>query len=515
MLRLLVRKTSQMSKVFEDLGINHTVKQAPAAKVKVNLAELAKQKKSPTLDLNDVSKLLHDHVSNYDALRKLPREVRDLAPGSEIDRKRREEVKTYADEFFDFRLNVGNEVLETDEEHPEIEEYDEENLFKQDSNDSEEEPQYPVIDPEEGKYLDEVVAPVNFDLLKACPEEYLNDPEMYQKWQEENEIPFAGTKQGRTDEIEPAHGANLGPITSEQTTMGISMHTFDSYLAAPNGEMFDPEDEEIMKDSNQSSHYTIGLDEGSSDDLPEYPERLHPMIGKAINLAEKWGRFTSVPRYEKGIKLLKSFVESQKTPAEWETQNIPSCLNYYELLPKYYKDQNITWSMVSLLDKRPDLTRKEKERALNILCFFLAPKNPHKYLFLQEYYAPKTSIDQIVQERETMRMKKGALVEDEFADNERDDNIYEADAELTEAEIAIKKIVGDDLTQKGGLKSVVDELPNYNIDWFSLYPENAKGQIPCPLTYYDNDDGYWDDWIKEKRERIGVPELSRRSHFKH
>jgi len=45
--------------------------------------------------------------------------------------------------------------------------------------------------------------------------------------------------------------------------------------------------------------------------------------------------------------------------------------------------------------------------------------------------------------------------------------------------------------------------------------ENPDGIIPSPITYYDNDDGYWDNWIKTKHERIGLPHMTRRAYFKH
>lgn len=54
------------------------------------------------------------------------------------------------------------------------------------------------------------------------------------------------------------------------------------------------------------------------------------------------------------------------------------------------------------------------------------------------------------------------------------------------------------------------EEPGEAFDW-----ENPYGRIPCALNYYDNDDGYWDDWIRTKRERGGMPSITFREYFKH
>mmetsp|Transcript_807 Transcript_807/g.107 ORF Transcript_807/g.107 Transcript_807/m.107 type:complete len:80 (+) Transcript_807:1361-1600(+) len=58
-------------------------------------------------------------------------------------------------------------------------------------------------------------------------------------------------------------------------------------------------------------------------------------------------------------------------------------------------------------------------------------------------------------------------------------------------------------------------IPDFPIDWFSYNCENPLGMVPSTINYYDNDDGYWDDWIRTKRERAGLPSITFREHFKH
>ena len=59
------------------------------------------------------------------------------------------------------------------------------------------------------------------------------------------------------------------------------------------------------------------------------------------------------------------------------------------------------------------------------------------------------------------------------------------------------------------------DIVDRKIDWFTRNHENPDGMIPCTITFYDNNDGYWDHWIKIKRERAGLPEITVRTYLKH
>jgi hypothetical protein len=77
--------------------------------------------------------------------------------------------------------------------------------------------------------------------------------------------------------------------------------------------------------------------------------------------------------------------------------------------------------------------------------------------------------------------------------------------------------IGAEFAEEKGKVYLVndDDIPDYGTDWFTRDHENPNGPIPASLTFYDNDDGYWDDWIKTKRERAGPPEIFNRPWFKH
>ena len=107
---------------------------------------------------------------------------------------------------------------------------------------------------------------------------------------------------------------------------------------------------------------------------------------------------------------------------------------------------------------------------------------------------------------------------DSFTSDEQrlPDNIKAVKFEEDEldADQKLKKLMGENI--KLQKKNVIKfEIKDYGVDWFTFNDENPNGLIPSTITYYDNDDGYWDHWIKTKRERAGLPEISSRPYFKH
>ena len=77
------------------------------------------------------------------------------------------------------------------------------------------------------------------------------------------------------------------------------------------------------------------------------------------------------------------------------------------------------------------------------------------------------------------------------------------------------RMLGEEVKSDQGTEIYVKELPDFKVDWFTVENENPDGSIPSSVTYYDNEDGYWDDYIKAKRERNGLPAMTRRPYFKH
>jgi len=77
----------------------------------------------------------------------------------------------------------------------------------------------------------------------------------------------------------------------------------------------------------------------------------------------------------------------------------------------------------------------------------------------------------------------------------------------------LKKAMGH--SKKKKVEENIDfNLVDRNINWFERNHENSDGLIPSTITFYDNKDGYWDHWIKTKRERAGLPEIGSRPYFR-
>ena len=77
----------------------------------------------------------------------------------------------------------------------------------------------------------------------------------------------------------------------------------------------------------------------------------------------------------------------------------------------------------------------------------------------------------------------------------------------------LKKAMGQSKKKKVE-ESVEFNIVDRNINWFERNHENSDGLIPSVITFYDNNDGYWDHWIKTKRERAGLPEIGSRPYFR-
>ena len=64
------------------------------------------------------------------------------------------------------------------------------------------------------------------------------------------------------------------------------------------------------------------------------------------------------------------------------------------------------------------------------------------------------------------------------------------------------------------LSKVTAEIPRPEVNYDPMTIEDKTP--PIPLEYYINDDGFWDDYIKQKEVyRSTVPLPQSRRHYKH
>ncbi|OMJ95314.1 hypothetical protein SteCoe_1374 [Stentor coeruleus] len=350
----------------------------------------------------------------------------------------------------------------------------------------------------------------------------------------------------------------------------------------------------------------------SPDYLPPAPPVTSLDLVSLSNDIENWCLFRNVPHFYQKLKEYDKMEDSLFTDRPWIPVRLPSIINYYETLPNYYKSHRLVQAVVSCLERfHPRMSRKHKELLINQLCNLITPRNPQKYLFLQEYInLPDSDEEEGVKEedeeqvefeidKETgmvtgLKQKKHEMSGSESSEDEDEDlakkkekksakkgkSKHESDEESDEDDKKKKKGKGKEAQGKGKKGKEEDddddddddeeeeeELEGYvedenefrprviksfdtkeetalspdeqlqmllgesiettdqddytfdivdrNVDWFTMDLENPDGIIPSTLTFYDNKDGYWDHWIKEKRDRAGLPEISNRPYFKH
>ena len=319
----------------------------------------------------------------------------------------------------------------------------------------------------------------------------------------------------------------------------------------------------------------------SPDMLPPTPPTTSMDIVGFNNDLENWSVFRNIPHYYRALKDFDKINEITYTDKPWVPVRLPSVLNYFETLPNYYKNHRLVQGVTLCLERfHPNVSRKHKELLINQLCNLLTPRNPEKYMFLQEYFPePEQDIDEAEEDmdgthegkskkslsdssdgsssdfeaqlarsikiREKKRQKKLKEDEDQLeADEEENDDISdksgnessdylsddfdsseeeefeddpeklkEEDEELS-PEQQLQNMLGEKITSNEDDDEEFD-IVDRKIDWFTRNHENPDGMIPCTITFYDNNDGYWDHWIKIKRERAGLPEITVRTYLKH
>lgn len=351
----------------------------------------------------------------------------------------------------------------------------------------------------------------------------------------------------------------------------------------------------------------------SPDLLPPAPPITSLDLVGMSNDIESWCVFRNVPYFYQRLKDYEKIESSLHTNRPWVPVRLPSIINYYETLPNYYKSHRLVQAVVSCLERfHPRMSRKHKELLINQLCNLITPRNPQKYLFLQEYInLPDSDEEEQAEEEEEEQLefeidketgmvtglkqkkheisgsegsgeeddgdlikkkekkekkhakkgkskhdsdeesdeddgkkkkkdkekkaqgkgKKGKEEEDEEAEDEEEDEdegfqqneefrqrIIKSFEKKEESSLSpdeqLQLLLGESI-ETTNQEDFTFDITDRTIDWFTMDLENPDGIVPSTLTFYDNKDGYWDHWIKEKRDRAGLPEISNRPYFKH
>ena len=304
------------------------------------------------------------------------------------------------------------------------------------------------------------------------------------------------------------------------------------------------------------------------DDLLPIPENYTKKYHEFHWEIERWTLFSNLPdlvRHSRNVSQALDGIQSGAVivPDYVKEHNPPTLWTYYSTLPSWAQnDPHIKRVMMGLEYHQPHQDIRSKENMLNFACSFLRPMEPT---------LRKMVVDAAASTKLEINMKSGNEMLNELMFYELDEQDLGSDSGEEEGEgedeheqlqrlLEAKKkdleaqTADVELTPMQKALKVMDEsyrledmeqaaLEEMNINEYRVEPATNKcmtdfhtfvqpglddvisevaGEIPyhppadLPINYYDNDDGFWDDYIKEKQlrgEEAGY--LTKRLYFKH
>jgi hypothetical protein len=180
-----------------------------------------------------------------------------------------------------------------------------------------------------------------------------------------------------------------------------------------------------------------------------------------------------------------------------------------------------------------------KETAINFLCYLLLPPDEMTERIckealkaqrikitsevgkrmLKELKPPKLDIDQLGTQYHSNY--EDEVIEAESKEFEGDNRLSQfsklnakSNFDITDKKLEQERLQDFELEKDTGQHALKDvpypKLPDpYDI------PEDPELTL-YPINYYDNDDGFWDEWIEKKNKHYDeVPMIAKRLFFKH
>ena len=186
------------------------------------------------------------------------------------------------------------------------------------------------------------------------------------------------------------------------------------------------------------------------------------IISKILEKAKQKPSLATSKTSSKNSEILN---KNKKTPT-------PSILPYYNLLPKFLReDQTIKTLTITLEKHSPNLSLEKKQKLINEIS---------------QYILPLKKADEIYAESELRSTRKYyATREDEIHLEKQNDKDMSINSK--------KKILLDNM------KKLDDTaMPERDFDIFNC-TDKVEGN---PIDFYDNDDGFWDGFLEGKRKGL-------------
>lgn len=280
---------------------------------------------------------------------------------------------------------------------------------------------------------------------------------------------------------------------------------------------------------------------------PEHTLRYHDFMYEL----ERWDVFNALPKmisYDKNLLETYNQIQSGlvKVPS-LENHVVPSLFAYYETLPSWVRNDPYIRNVVMAFEHhKPNVPIEQKELALNFACSLIRPiEGTFREVVVDLINSNPVQVD-IKTGLQAMNdlpfwvpdhEKYGADDEHEEDDN-RDDQQREEQLDAMNRSLNVM----DESSRKDDMRRAAEQdmsIENYQVQPATLQcmtdyqtfdyigPDDIEaytvgdrvhGLPPeeLPLNYYDNEDGFWDDYIEMKKQRYaGQHMITRRPFFKH
>lgn len=336
------------------------------------------------------------------------------------------------------------------------------------------------------------------------------------------------------------------------------LFTMENYKGQPEFEMFNRANYNVadQADLPQLTFMTnISKDELApqhNDNTLDY-QALHPEL-------ERWAIFRSLPQLmtydrELGNLLLNMAIGAHKVPQYTKDVNPPTLLAYYMTMPKWAREHSLITHVFYAMEYHQTRTNiRDKELAMNFAASFLRPIDTMLMNCIKEVAAAKKIRLNVELGKQMMNDLKfysldihelGELSEDEKNDEENSlmnaltkSGVDKDDEELSSTTIADRMFASldDDDKREKERRIILDK--EQNIAAFNIEPEAETCQVDfyckpyaevhdieaepreCEhvqmVDYWDNDDGFWNEYLDHRMERMETAGfIVNRKFFKH
>lgn len=236
-----------------------------------------------------------------------------------------------------------------------------------------------------------------------------------------------------------------------------------------------------------------------------------------------------------------------RVPDYMKQVNPPSLWAYYETLPKWLRDHPIVRNVLMAFEyHKPTLGIRDKELALNYACSFIRPIDKALEDVIIEIATSNKIRLNIALGKEMVNELKFYDIDPDTLGSETEEEIPETanvdvdpsqasmekgideeeEEDLIKERTAMEKFASglDEETREREQKKIMEEEQNINV--FTVEPELEKVLTDfyvkpyagphhvfedphpiLPLNFYDNEDGFWDDYIQHKKNRMADNEM--------